>query len=125
MDNYFGNNDQDNGGDDFWGSGFSNFWKWDQVGKTLTATVKERKITVFPKDEKQKPHPTLVVEDEKGMEWTVTISQVHLVSLMRAASVTKGTKFKATYVGDERGDKGVAKKFMLEILSQPGQAEAA
>lgn len=110
--------------DSFWGSESDNFFKWDQIGKSLTAVVKRKTSTVFPNDEKKVSHPTLIVIDSQGVRWTLTVSQKNLKRLMKAAGVDLNTKFTATYVADERTPNGVAKVFTLEIL-EGGRSEAA
>ena len=110
------------GDDDFWGAPSGRYWKWDSLGKTLTATVQDRTTSTFPQ-QPDKVHPTLIVEAEDGV-WTLTVSQKHLQMLMRSAGVKIGTTFRATYVSDERTDKGVAKRFTLDILSD-GNSKAA
>ena len=112
-----------NGGDDdFWGTPGRRYWKWTTVGQVLEAVVRDRTETSFPNDP-DKPKKVLIVDASDG-EWYVTVSQVDLVIKMAASKVTVGTKFRATYVRDERTDKGYKKVFDLEILSD-GQANAA
>lgn len=116
--------DDNQNDDSFWGSESENYWKWDTIGKSLTAVVKRKTSTIFPTDDKKVPHPTLIVIDDAGIRWTVTVSQKNLKRLMKAAGVDLNTKFKAVYTGDERTPNGVAKVFTLEIL-EGGRAEAA
>ena len=111
-----------NGGDDFWGNPGRRYFKWDSIGKVLEGTVVDRTTTSFPNDPTNEKR-VLIVEAADG-EWFMTVSQFDLIVKMSAAKVTIGTKFRCTYVRDERTDKGYKKIFDLEILSK-GQAEAA
>lgn len=123
---YFGNGPEGvNNDDDFWGDAGEQYWRWDYVGKEFVGVVDERTTKTFPansRGEEPVTHPALKVKHDDGQQYTMTVSQKYLRGLMKSAGITKGVRFRAQYVRDERTPNGVAKIFELEVLSRPAQA---